>query len=813
MQNRDEINHRVYSLQEENQDIEDNQFPEEIDLLNPPSLVDWKNPPKLKDLKNDLEEAKPSHDTQVSKITTWLNNLNTTNNNKINNIPKGNSRIQPKLIRKQAEWRYSSLSEPFLSTDDIFNVSPVTWEDKDAAIQNELVLSYQFNSKIDKTAFIDEYVRTVVDEGTAIIRVGWEYEEEEYLKEQPIVEFFQNPELEQLHQELEQLRTTSPSQYDTDVPEELKQAHALTLQHGVPIEGRIIGTKQVPDIKIIKNQPTIEVCNNQNIIVDPTCNGDLDKASFIIYSFEASFSDLEKDGRYSNLNYINSLDDSVLNVPDHFIDSSARNFTFKDKPRKKLAVYEYWGYWDIHGTGIVKPIVAAWVNNTIIRLEENPYPDKKLPFIAVQYLPVRKSIYGEPDGELLKENQDIIGAVTRGMVDIMGRSANGQVGVRKDALDVVNRRKFDRGLDYEFNPHVDPRQAVYMHTYPEIPNSAQFMLQLQNMEAESLTGVKAFSQGISQNSLGNVATSVRGALDAASKRELGILRRLSAGIIKIGKKIISMNAAFLSEEEVVRVTNDNFITVRRDALQGDFDLRLSISTAEEDDNKAQELSFMLQTVGNTLSPELSQIILADIARLRKMPDLANTIKNYAPQPDERMQQMQELEMQLVQAKIQNQTAQAEYYRGTANLNVAKAATEEVKQDNLQSDTDLKDLNFVEQESGVQQERELERRKAQAESQAKLKLIDNELKDKQGDKSFLKEYLMKQLDNKTKESIADKNLQAKIGKRKSNQPSNYPTNLNEITNTSGLEPNINLQPNINSLGETEDLDIPNQSQGM
>jgi hypothetical protein len=37
--------------------------------------------------------------------------------------------------------------------------------------------------------------------------------------------------------------------------------------------------------------------------------------------------------------------------------------------------------------------------------------DKKLPFISVQYLPTRKSIYGEPDGALLEDNQKIIGAV------------------------------------------------------------------------------------------------------------------------------------------------------------------------------------------------------------------------------------------------------------------------------------------------------------------------------------------------------------------------------------------------------------------
>jgi hypothetical protein len=67
--------------------------------------------------------------------------------------------------------------------------------------------------------------------------------------------------------------------------------------------------------------------------------------------------------------------------------------------------------------------------------------------------------YGEPDGELLEDNQRVVGAITRGMLDTMGRSANGQTGIRKDMLDATNRRKFEKGLDYEFNPNVDPRRA------------------------------------------------------------------------------------------------------------------------------------------------------------------------------------------------------------------------------------------------------------------------------------------------------------------------------------------------------------------
>ena len=702
-------------------------------------LVKWKNAPSLQNLKQDLMDAKPAHDFQELKITEWLDNLNVTGKAKVQ-TPKGNSAIVPKLIRKQAEWRYAALSEPFMSTDDVFNVSPKTWEDRRAAHQNQIVLNHQFNTAIDKTRFIDEYVRAAVDEGTVIVRVGWEFAEEEYTGMFPEVEYRVNPEFAPMHEMLQQMQQESPSEYQTDVPEELKMAHEMTMEQGVPIEPVIIGQKEETRTRTLYNRPTLEVCDYRNVMIDPTCQGDIEKAGFVIYSFESSLSQLEKDGKYKNLDKINITNSSILGQPDHAASEGAKTFNFSDEPRKKFVVFEYWGYWDIDGSGIVKPFVAAWVGNTLIRMEENPYPDKKIPFVSEQYLPVRKSIYGEPDGALLEDNQKVIGAVTRGMIDIMGKSANGQTGIRKDMLDATNRRKFDKGLDYEFNMNVDPRQGVFMHTYPEIPASAQFMLSLQNMEAESLTGVKAYSQGISGQGLGDVAAGVRGALDAASKRELGILRRLSNGIVKIGRKIISMNSEFLSEEEVIRLTNEEFVIIRRDDLAGHFDLKLSISTAEEDNNKAEQLAFLLQTVGPNADPEMVKMILSDIAKLRKMPDLAKRVESFQPQPDPLAQEEAQLRIELLRAQIVTEQAKALSYQGSAQLDMAKAGTEGVKQGNIQSDTDLKNLDFVEQESGVKQERAKELHGEQARSQAQLKLLDRQFQKEDQEIDLLKQYM-------------------------------------------------------------------------
>lgn len=685
-------------------------------------LTEWAKEPTVADLKLDYQEARPSHDTQKTKIGEWLDNLHVKGKAKVN-PGKNASKVVPMLIRKQAEWRYAALSEPFLSTDDIFNVSPVTWEDKAAAEQNQLVINHQFNNRLNKVAFIDEYIRTLVDEGTAVLRVGWDFEEKEVEVQVPDVEFVVDPELAPMHQHLAQLKASDPQGYADQVQPEMQEAHALTLQHGQPIRPNIIGKKTVKHMQTVRNQPTLEVCDYNNVVIDPTCMGDISKASFVIYSFESNMAELKKNKRYKNLDAINKDNNSILGTPDHVAASAdTQNFNFADEARKKFVVYEYWGFRDIDGSGALQPIVAAWVGDTLIRMEANPFPDQALPFIIVQYLPVRKSCYGEPDGALLEDNQKISGAVTRGMIDIMGKSANGQTGIRKDALDLTNRRKFETGKDYEFNPTVDPRQGFYMHTYPEIPASAQFMLQLQNMEAESLTGVKAFSQGISGAGLGDVAVGVRGALDAASKRELGILRRISAGIIEAARKFISMNSEFLSDVEVVRISNDEFIPVRRDDLSGAFDLKLSISTAEEDNNKAEQLAFMLQTLGNSVDQGIVMMILADIARLRKMPTLAHQLKNFQPTPNPMAEKLQQLEMAKLEIEIAKLQAETRKLLAGGELEAAKVDTEAAKAENLRSDTDQRNLDFVEQESGVHQERDLQKQGAQAAAQAQMKVV-------------------------------------------------------------------------------------------
>lgn len=180
-----------------------------------PKLTDWANEPDLKTLKGDYVAAKPSHDEQANRIKKWTDLLHVTGTAKPPTV-KGRSSIQPKLVRRQAEWRYSALTEPFLGSSKLYKVSPVTHEDVAAARQNELLLNWQFRTKLNRVKFIDDYVRAVVDEGTAVLKTGWVRNVATIKVEVPVYDMFpvQTEEEVALLQQALQMREAAPQEYE-----------------------------------------------------------------------------------------------------------------------------------------------------------------------------------------------------------------------------------------------------------------------------------------------------------------------------------------------------------------------------------------------------------------------------------------------------------------------------------------------------------------------------------------------------------------------------------------------------------------------
>lgn len=691
---------------------------------------DWPKEPELKDLKLDLENARQSHSGQIAKIDKWKELVEVSGAQKPKKV-KGRSSVAPKLIRRNNEWRYSALSEPFLGSNKICKVEPTTAEDTEAARQNELLINWQFRTKMNRVKMIDDFVRIVVDEGTAILRTGWKRATVTIMVDRPQFDFYpmqSEEQLQQFQQALDQ-KQDNPRGFDEGASEEIKAAVTYYEESGEATIAVLSGYVQVPEEKILENRPVVDILNPRNVVIDPSCEGDIDKALWATISFETNKSELLKNpGRYKNLEFVNWENNSPVST-NEYASTTPDTYNMNDPLRRKVVAYEYWGWADIKDDGTLTPIVATWIGNVMIRLEENPYPDGKIPLVVANYLPVKRSLYGEPDAELLEDQQKILGAVTRGMIDLIGRSANGQQGIAKGMLDVVNKRKFMDGEDYEFNPQQNPLNNYIEHKAPDLPQSAMAMIAMQNNEAEGLTGVKAFGGGVSGDGYGDVAAGIRGVLDAASKREMAILRRLAQAWIGVFTKIMAMNAVFLSEEEVVRVTNEEYVTIRREDLAGNFDLIVDISTAEVDNQKSEDLSFMLQTIGPNGDPKMVYRLLAEIAELKRMPELAHYLRTYDHTPSPEAQRMQELE-------IAEKEAMVEKINSEIRLNDAKAQQALAQKDKV-------DLDYVEQETGTKHERDKDLQRAQSQGNQNLQVT-------------------KALTQPTKEGEREPNVEAAIG---------------------------------------------------
>ena len=604
----------------------------------------------LSALRADFKASEAMQKNWLGKRGQWINE---TYGNPYGNETKGRSAIVSKDIKRQLEWQLPSLADPFLSTSDVIKCNPVTFEDVKPALQNELLLNTQFCRKFPRYNFIMKALRVLATEGTVVIQTGWDYEDTEVETNVEVVTYddFGN----------ETIETT---------------VEKVT--------------------KIIRNQPTAVVCRNEDIFIDPTCMDNMDKCQFVIHRYETDMSTLRADGRYKNLDKVATLE---TGRDYDYLPEDTTNFRFKDDARKKLMVHEYWGNYDIDNDGIVESIVCSWIGNTIIRLQTNPYPDRKPPFIVVPFNAIPFQLFGEALAENIGDNQKVKTALTRGIIDNMARSNNAQIGLRKNALDVVNKKRFLNGDNFEFN---GSPADFWQGSYNQIPGSVFDMMTLMNNEIESQTGVKSFSGGINAGSLGATATGARGALDATATRRLNLVRNVSENLIKpLMRKWMAYNAEFLEEEEIVRITNEEYVPIKRDDLEGKIDIDIEIATAEDNASKAQELSFLLQTMGPNQDMELNKMIMVEIARLTKMPELAKRIETFKPQPDPMQQQLQQLEMQKVQMEIEKMKADIadKYARAGENevdrmVKMAKAKTEEAKARKLHSDADRTDLDFL-----------------------------------------------------------------------------------------------------------------------
>jgi hypothetical protein len=251
------------------------------------------------------------------------------------------------------------------------------------------------------------------------------------------------------------------------------------------------------------------------------------------------------------------------------------------------------------------------------------------------------------------------------------------------------------------------------------------VLEMLNNESEALTGVKSFSGGINGAGLGNTARAASGVLDAVAVRRLDIVRNIAENVVKkLMRKWMAYNSEFLEEEEVVRITEDEFIPIRRDNLEGNIDIEIEVSTAEDDSAKSQDLAFILQTLGQSMDADMRNLVMSEMVKLKKMPDLAKQIKEYQPEPDPYIEEMKRLEMEKLKSEIEERKSRARENAVDIRLKTATAVLKEAQAKGVNSDTDKKDMEFVKEVTGGNMQEEMAKKDHDRGTALDLKSVDS-----------------------------------------------------------------------------------------
>lgn len=677
----------------------------------------------LKALQGDYELSKSYNNKWHNLIDEWTDEYM---GKPYGNEKDGKSKIVTRDIKKHSEWLQASILDPFVSTPDIIKCSPTNIESIKLAKNAEMILNQQFCRQFNRYNFLSRALKVMDIEGTCIIKTGWEFleEEREVFEKQfiPMVDEFGNPIINEMD--------------------------------GQPILQEV-KIKVKKKVRII-DKPTAEVVRNKDIFLDPRCMGNFENMQFIIHEYETDLSTLKSDTRFKNIDKIKiSGSEDKLYKNNDYGDLEGIEFDFDDKPRKKIVVREYWGNYDLNDDGIAEPIVCAWVDNICIRLEENPYPDKKPPFIITPVLPIPFQLIGESNAELLGDTQKLKTAIMRGFIDNLAASNNAQIGVRQGALDAINQKRMLEGKNFMFMSGT-AGEAFWTGSFNQLPNSIFNLLQLLDAEATSLTGVNTYGTSQTTNMIGENSVSSRGVLDGGNLRKLMIVKNISENLIKpLMRKWLEYDAALLPEETIIRTTANNngeFEIIRRDDLYGSIDLDLTISTNEDNAAKARELAFLLQTIGPNEDSQIRKMIMIEIANLHKMHELANRLETYEPQPDPLQQELMMAQIEYLKAQTQELLASAGRQQIDGSLKEAKIGVEQAKAQSIGKDINLKGLDFYQKqnrfdalannalkEKEIDERSKIEKQRLQLEQLDKILKIEAE-KAKRGENSIYDKFL-------------------------------------------------------------------------
>lgn len=634
-------------------------------MINEPEEIQADPNKCLHTFKKDLADSRNAKGTIENQIITWINLWEGSIEG---GIADGRSRIVHKEVEKQGMTFVANAISPFINTKDVVRLNPTGASDFIQASMMEEILNFQFKRKFNGVGFIRDAIYQAIKEGTSCAKIGWSIKQDYDTYE----EFVDNGE-----GEVEKVVTKVP--------------------------------------RTIDSRPTAELVKIEDMFVDPSATNP-EEAQYFIHKMTMTMSELRSlDTKYNPNGIYKDTDSIVIARDDNKSSLESYRYTqqnvngmsttkdYEDNPRKKVTVYEYWGNYDLDGSGIAEPCVCTWVGNTVIRLEENPMPDKKPPFSFFQFYKDPTKFWGFALAHINGNHQRVITAITRGLIENLAYSNNNMYAVKKGALDQVNRRLLERAKPntvIEFNSNTAAEAIQPLQPLPVAPQVFS-MYEMFKQEAEMVTGISKNMQGAQLSSY-STATESQITSGYGEKRMIEIMTRFVDSFLRpIIKKWIKLNEVYLDPKDIERITDAQGFQGWQ--LEADIDVDISVALSGLDGVKAQQITALVQAISPMVQSgqapaDIITKLISKQCDIWGFEDIAKELLTFQPKPDPAQQAQQQMEMQKAQADIEASKAQAQLAYSKAQSNQALDAHRNEK---LAVDTAQKDAQLAHQQDQLQ----------------------------------------------------------------------------------------------------------------
>lgn len=600
-------------------------------------------------LKHDYKIAKSAKTEIDQKITEW-------NDLYIGKIPskENRSKYVAMELAKQIEYMKPNITEPFTNSSHPIRIS-TTKNEKRARIQQKY-LNNEFTSEFGRVDFMEKLADIKLREGTVWVKTAWNYREENKR------EVIENATMEEILQRGEN-------------PDKITQQD----------NGKF--TVEYNNIKCIKNSPDAIICRNEHVFPDPDAR-EHKELRYMCYRKHMTLSQLKQSGKVTDdmldklKNALSGTDDTTLGT---HRDANTQSYGYKenantkDVERQKIAIIEYYGYYDLNGDGIAEPVVAAWAEKQDVNLyfEENYLPNSDIPFYNDVYSAVPFSLWGNGVGFFIKDDQNAKTGIMRGIFDNMALANNGQKFIKHGTLDYINFKRMRNGEKHIF---VNKEGQIEDGAFNQLPSSIQFVLGLVDKEVKEHTGVDAGSQSVSS---ANNNEDSSGQLTLAQQRMAGMITSTSELLGKIFNDWLKMAEVFLNNEQIQALFTES---EQQDIMafeESEYTkVSFKVATNAQRQIRLQQLNMLMQqakALGQSMPAELINELVAEMFELFDMYDKAEALRTYRPEPTEQEIAMQQLELQALQlangktqAEINELNAKAQSYGFKAQVDATNA---------------------------------------------------------------------------------------------------------------------------------------------